>query len=107
MAITKIDDIDLYVGLTADAQACWEMKKFLTDNNIKFRTLMYTDDAQHAALFEALTTWWQDKTINKFPVVTYMEIDPDLPPSQYVRKCAQTVADLQTGNFLQLAVKNT
>jgi hypothetical protein len=107
MAITKIDDIDLYVGLTTDAQTCWEMKKFLTDNNIKFRTMMYADDAQHEALFTAVSTWWEDVTFDKFPFLTYTEIDSDVPPSQYPRKFAKTVADLQTGDFVQLAVKNT
>lgn len=107
MAITKIDDIDLYVGLTADAQACWDMKKFLTDNNIKFRTMMYADDSQHKSLFEAISTWWPGETFDKFPFVIYTEVDLDLPPSQFPRKFAKTVAELQSGNFVQLAVKNT
>lgn len=107
MAITKIDDIDLYVGLTKDVQACWDMKKFLVDNNIKFRTMMYADDSQHEALFTAISTWWEGETFENFPIVTYVEIDPDLPPSQYPRKFARVVADLQAGNFLKLAVKNS
>ena len=107
MAITKIDDVDLYVGLTADAQACWEMKKFLLDNNIKFRTMMYADDSQHKSLFDSISTWWPGETFNKFPIVTYTEIDPDLSPSQYPRKFSRNVAGLQTGNFVQLAVKNS
>ena len=107
MAVTKIDDIDLYVGLTETAQECWSIKKFLTDNNIKFRTLMYADDAQHEDLFAGVSTWWEGVTFDKFPFVTYTEIDIDVPPSQYPRKFAKTLADLQGGNFVQLAVKNT
>jgi len=106
MATTKIDDIDLYVGLTAEAQECWNFKKFLLDNNIKFRVLNYNDDSQHQTLFQGLSTWWDDVTFDKFPLLTYVEIDPDLPPSQYVRKYATKPSDLQTGNFLQLAAKN-
>lgn len=107
MAITKIDDINLYVGLTADAQKCWDMKKFLLDNNIKFTTLMYTDDAQHAELFAAISTWWPGETFDRFPILVYTEIDLNLPPSQYPRNFAKSVADLQSTNFVQLAVKNT
>lgn len=107
MAITKIDDIDLYVGLTANAQTCWEMKKFLMDNNIKFRTMMYADDAQHADLFAAISTWWPEETFDKFPFVIYTEIDVSLAPSLYPRKFAKNVADLQNENFVQLAAKNT
>ena len=106
MATTKIDDVDLYVAVTEDAQACWEMKKFLTDNKIKFRLMMYADDSQHANLFSALSTWWPGETFDKFPFVVYTEIDMDIAPSQYPRKFAKTVADLQSGNFVQLAVKN-
>jgi len=107
MATTKIDDVDLYVGLTAEAQACWNLKKFLLDNNIKFRVLSYNDDSQHSILFQGLSTWWDGVTFDKFPVLTYVEVDPDLPPSQYARKYATTPAELQSGNFLQLAAKNS
>lgn len=107
MAITKIDDIDLYVGLTADVQACWDIKKFLVDNNIKFRTLMYADDSQHEDLFKSISTWWEGKTFDRFPILTYTEVLDDAPPSQFPRKFAITIAELQSGNFVQLAVKNT
>lgn len=106
MSITKIDDVDLYAGLTKDAQACWDIKKFLVDNNIKFRTMMYADDAQHEDLFYSMSQQW-DEEINKFPILTYTEIDFDLPPSQYPKKFARTVEDLQGTHFVQLAVKNT
>ena len=107
MAITKIDDVDLYVGLTADVQACWDMKKFLTDNNIKFRTLMYADDSQHEQLFASISTWWFEETFDRFPILTYTEVLDDAPPSQYPKRFARKIEDLQGTDFLQLAVKNS
>lgn len=105
MAILKIDDIDLFVGLTQDAHDCWQMKKFLEDHNIKYRTMMYADDSQHEVIFYSMSEQWAEE-FNKFPLLTYTEIDFDLAPSQYPKKIARTVEDLQSTHFVQLAVKN-
>jgi hypothetical protein len=100
MAITKIDDVFLYVGITDGVTEANNIKKWLVANNINYTLLFYGDDAQHADVFVALNSWWPDTNIVDFPVLVYTEIHDDLPPSRYPRKYFQTLADIQGSNFL-------
>jgi hypothetical protein len=102
MAITKLDDINLYTGLTEDAHACWEMKKFLTDNGVKHQVLHYSDDAQHPQVFGPLSTWWEDTKFTKFPILIYTEVHDDLSVSQYPRRYFTDLEVLKASNFLEL-----
>jgi hypothetical protein len=100
MALTKIVDCCLYVGLTQDAQACYEFKKWLEDNNVEYQLLMYSYDNQHSEVFTALSSWWPDTQISAFPVLVYTEIHDDLSPMMYPRKYFKTVTDIQASEFL-------
>jgi len=102
MALTRIDDIQLYMGMTADAAECYEVKKYLQDNGIKFETYMYADDSQHAQLFSSLGTWNMQgapTVISKFPFVIYTEVHDDLSPSKYPRICIYGLTDLSTSDI--------
>lgn len=76
MTLARIKNVTLYVGLTADVQACWELKKLLVENQIPHTILAYFDDAVHADVFESLNSWtWgkdaEKRTFTRFPVVTW------------------------------------
>lgn len=100
MSFTKIVDCYLYTGLTEDAQACYDFKKFLVDNNVQFTLLHYNDDTQHQNVFDALNTWWDNANFTKFPIFYYSEAHPDLEPSQYPRKYFTSVDEMKSSNFL-------
>jgi hypothetical protein len=90
MALTRIDDIQLYVGLTAEAGDCFVAKDFLDSVGVTNHLYMYADTAAHADLFTALDSWRMPgapANITKFPFLIYTEIHSDLPPSQYPRVC--------------------
>ena len=105
MALTKIDDLYLYVGITAGAAESYRIKQWLTDNNIKFTLMFYGDDGQHDGLFSALSSWFPEKQndpFTDFPVLIYTEIHDDLSPSQYPRKFFTNLDDIVNSNFLSL-----
>jgi len=104
MALTKIVDCYLYCGFTEDAQACFDFKKWLEDNNVDFQLLFYADNSQHKGVFDALNSWWPDleseNKLSKFPIFVYTEIHDDLTPAKYPRKFFKSTAEIQTSNFL-------
>jgi len=100
MALTKIVDCYLYSGFTEDSQACYDFKKWLEDNNVEFQLLFYSDNAQHASVFDALNSWWPGAELNSFPIFVYTEMHDDLTPSVYPRKYFKTLADIQASEFL-------
>lgn len=88
MSLLRIDDIQLYMGITADAAECFAAKQFLVTNNIEYLTYMYADDGQHPQLFESLSSWklpGAPTTLTKFPFVIYTEIHIEMAPSEYPR----------------------
>jgi hypothetical protein len=100
MAITKIDDVFLYIGITDGVTEANNIKKWLLANNIKYTLLFYGDDSQHTDVLNALNSWWPGANIIDFPVLVYTEIHNDLPPSQYPRKWFQTLSAIQASEFL-------
>jgi hypothetical protein len=100
MAITKIDDLHLYAGITSTAQQIWEMKNFLNTNGVQYQLMFYGEDERHKELFDALNTWWNGANIVAFPILVYTEIHDDLPPSRYPRIYYTDLATLQSSNFL-------
>jgi hypothetical protein len=101
MAITRIDDVHLYAAITAGADECWKIKQWLVENKIKFTTLYYGDDSQHADVLTALNTWWENPGFTDFPVLTYTEVHDDIGPSQFPRNYFKTLADIKASSFLQ------
>ncbi len=101
MALTKIDDVYLYTAMDHTAQACFEMKQYLQDNNVNFNHLHYNDDSQLPDVFAPLSTWWEGETFNAMPILIYTEIHDDLPPSRYPRKFFKTLDDLKASTFIQ------
>lgn len=74
--LAKIKEVYLYVALTEDAQACYEVKKFLLDNGIPFIQLSYMDDGQAAEALQPLETWtWgpqeEKRSFPRYPVVSW------------------------------------
>jgi hypothetical protein len=90
MALTRIDDIQLYMGMTAEAADCYAVKEFLQSHNVAYQNYMYADDSQHPELLAALSSWklqGAPEVMTKFPFIIYTEVDFDLPPSQFKRVC--------------------
>jgi hypothetical protein len=103
MALTKIDDVHLYTGVTDGAAEGAAIKKWLVANNIKYQLLFYGDDSVHKQVLEALSSWWQgdpNSVFEDFPVLTYTEIHDDLPPSRYPKKYFKTLEAIETSDFL-------
>lgn len=102
MALVKIKDVCLYVGLTENGAECFNAKKVLADNNINHKLLAYNDTTQHAAVFGALNTWrWgadkEQKTFTDFPVVHWVECYDDFTTEMH---CATSVAELNTSKLI-------
>jgi hypothetical protein len=105
MAVTKIDDVHLYAGMTDGIIEANNMKKWLKDNNIEYTLMFYADESAHTGLLEALSSWWRDDSnaaFTDFPILVYTEIHDDLPPSRYPRKFFKTLSDMQNSNFLSV-----
>jgi hypothetical protein len=82
--IVKVKEVHLYVGLTANAQQCFLMKKYLEDNGLKYTLLSYNDESHHDAVFSAMSSWRFGRpeesiqhTITDFPYVTWKEYYSD------------------------------
>lgn len=95
--LVRIKDVSFYVGLTADAVACFEMKQFLNDNAIPYKLLAYMDDSVHEHNFKALSsyTWGpngEKREISRFPVLTWDEFDDDF---NRVIECAVTIDEIR------------
>jgi len=102
MALAKIKDVTLYVGLTENGAACFQVKKLLADNNIPHKLLAYNDTAQHPSVFGALNTWrWgenlETRTFTDFPIVHWKEVDTN---ADIVLKCVTSVAELNNSSLL-------
>jgi hypothetical protein len=82
MNIARIKEVSFYVGLTEDAQACFDMKKFLDSQGISYKLLAYWDDQAHEGNFKAMSTWtWGEKgeqrEFTRYPVLTWQVFDED------------------------------
>ena len=102
MALAKIKDVTLYVGLTENGAECFNAKKLLADNNIPHKVLAYNDINQHASVFNALNTWrWGEdqttKTFTDFPIVHWTEHHSDF---SVVRHCVTSVAALNNSSLI-------
>lgn len=96
--LARIKEVSFYVGLTADAAACYEMKAYLEANGIPYKLLAYMDDSQHEPNFRALSTWaWgpqgESREFARFPVLTWEEFDEDF---NLVLESAVTVEEVRT-----------
>lgn len=102
MALVKIKNVYLYVGLTENGAECFNAKKLLADNNIPYTLLAYNHDAQHASVFAALNTWsWgpnkETKEFTDFPIVHWTECYDDFSTELF---CATSVAELNNSTLL-------
>jgi len=102
MALAKIKDVCLYIGLTENGAECFNAKKLLADNNIPFKLLSYYDTAQHPAVFNALNTWrWGEdkttKTFTDFPIIHWVENYDDF---SVINSCATSVAELNISTLI-------
>lgn len=102
MALVKIKDVYLYVGLTENGAECFNAKKVLADNNIEHKVLSYNDVEQHESVFNALNTWrWgpdnEQKTFTDFPIVHWMECYDDFTTKIF---CVTSVAELNSSSLL-------
>ena len=103
MALTKIDDIFLYTGLTASASASYEAKTWLDSQNIPYEFMHYAVPSEHQALFTALNTWWPDQHVfTDFPFVIYTEIHDDLSPRNYPKICLMGLDEIKNSNLVDL-----
>lgn len=96
MALVKIKDVYLYIGLTENGAECFNAKKVLADNNINHKVLSYNDIAQHEGVFNALNTWrWgpdsEQKTFTDFPIIHWTECYDDFTTQLH---CVASVAEL-------------
>ncbi len=96
--LARIKDVSLYVGLTADVQACYDMKKFLEDNSVQYLLLAYMDETAHEPNFKAMSTWtWgpegEKREFSRFPILTWREFDTDF---NEVLQYATTIEEVRT-----------
>lgn len=101
--VAKIKAVHLYVGLTEDAQKCYEMKKYLEDNGIPFVLLPYFDKPDIEEVFKGLNTWaWgenlETKTFTRFPLVHWTTFYDDFDS---ILECAQSVEELATSSLVK------
>jgi hypothetical protein len=93
MAFERIDDLNLYGGLTENAYDCYRVNKWMTEQGYKFQHMFYHDEFQCNSTMDVLNTWFdltlQTRPITQFPVLVYLEVDPDLMISQYKRRFIQ------------------
>lgn len=99
MAIIKIEEVYLYATLDHTHAECYEMKKWLDDNNVNYTYLHYHAEAKNDAL-APLNTWWEGVTFTDFPIIIYTEVRDDVPLSQSPRRYFTTLADAQASEFL-------
>lgn len=102
MALVKIKDVCLYVGLTANGTECSNATKLLVDNGIEHKLLAYNDINQHSAVFSALNTWsWgpdqEIKTFTDFPIVHWTECYSDFTTQNF---CVTSVAELNNSSLI-------
>jgi hypothetical protein len=107
--LARIKDVSLYVGLTEDALACFEMKAFLEANAIPYTLLAYMDDSQHEPNFQALSSWvWgpdgEKRAFTKFPILTWREFDEDF---NEVQECALAPDEARTKLLPHVALIKT
>lgn len=96
--LVRIKEVYLYVGFTDTAAFCYEVKKLLDDNGIKYILLAYTDDSAHAGVFGALNSWaWgreaRNEVFTNFPIVTWKECFDDFESSV---ECATTKEQVES-----------
>jgi hypothetical protein len=82
--IVKINKVNLYIGFTETAADSYAAMKLLDDAGIKFNKLVYNDDAAHAGVFAALTSWSfgkegsnYRKEFKQFPILHWTEYHDD------------------------------
>jgi len=102
MALVKIQDVVLYVGLTENGAECFQAKKLLADNNIPHRVLSYFDPEQHVHVFNSLNTWrwgenFEQKTFTDFPIIHWKECYDDFSTKLF---CVTSVAELNLSNLV-------
>lgn len=78
LSILKIKDICLCTGLVKDNNGNRSAYDYLTENNVDFIHLAYWDPRQHPSVWASLQTWDSTKTVDKFPIVHYHEVDEEL-----------------------------
>jgi hypothetical protein len=103
--LTRIDDIQLYMGITPEAADCYHAKKYLEDAGVGHVPYMYSDESQHADNFAAISSWklaGAPAEVDKFPFVIYTEVHDDLPPSQYPKKMLYGLEDIKASNIAEL-----
>lgn len=105
MAIIKIEEVYLYTTLDETHQECYDMKKWLDDNNVQYTLLHYFTAEQKSQAIEPLKTWWENCTITNFPILIYTEVRDDTPLSLSPRRYFTQLTDAQNSEFLAFAPK--
>lgn len=83
--LVKLKKVVIYTAMSADAAECWEAIKLLTDNNIPFQHLNWTDSSQLQGIYDSLGTWNYSndgatlihKTFTKLPIVHWEAVYDD------------------------------
>ena len=99
--IIKVKGIHLYTGLSAEGadsvEALFWMRQNVGRDN--FTHLHYGDPEQFADLFAALNTWWPGVIFDKFPFITYDEVDEKY---DYTRRYIIGLEDIKNSTLPQL-----
>lgn len=102
MSIVKLEEVYLYTTLDHTHTACYELKKWLDDNNIQYTNLYYhAHEVEN--VFTPLNTWWEGVTFTEFPILIYTELRDDTPLSLSPRRYAKGLNTLNKEEFLQYA----
>jgi hypothetical protein len=103
--LIKIKQVVLYTALTEDAAECFQCKKLLDDNKIKYTLLHYGDESTHQQNFDALSTWswggdFRQVKFTKFPIIHWTEYYDDY--ERYM-EVAVGLEELQASNLIKNA----
>lgn len=96
MAITKIEEVYLYVSDETDNPAeNLQARAFMDHSEIPHTSLYYNDPSQWPDVFSSVNSWFTSPSngdlppVTKFPFLTYVTVRDDLParysPVQYLQ----------------------
>ena len=99
--LVGIATINLYTGMTATGSDSHAAFEWMTENEVPFTSLHYADPVQHQSVFEAISTWFPERSegVTEFPFVTYEERHDDYSTKV---QCLYGLGEITSSNLVEL-----